>query len=537
MDTDTDLSDMLSYLLSAEDGSPDLTVAVRHQHGKDAHAKHQAGLQSMFKSLPKNEVGNLGLPAARYALHRLFEQRHRWFVRGLHPNSDKKGSASAHAVSKALRMLTAVDRKGLTLAGLAALAGTLEELINQEAASQLGSFIKASGESLAYAMSGESAISGETLAQIVKSYMIVYISGADFAKNTKNDIMEDDEFMNEHVRDWQETQDWVLSTMLEAVKTDGVCKTELNDCYFTFNEATHVLKAVVEKYGFFNDRQCHQVKGKLLAMQGHPSGRVTLADFYKAGLSGAWEFNEKIDYLRSLGALDESTKENPKVIVANYVSSWVNCLSSSKFYSVCCRDECEDFMKVIEKHAPGGTAEPDKIIRVVETEAVFTVDAPPNLSALRHRLVTVAERHRGKVPIHGRLFAQWMHHAFPSTCPYPHESGKINPLTPDEWITETGHTDVKASEDEVSQVMAQPKQSVAVSAAGATPDQEELPWTDVEELLVVRPTTPPRAGVSIADKIIIALEALMVAFLVCVLAWMVSDYRKQKRALHKGHHI
>jgi len=522
-DVATDMSDMLSYLLSSEgDGSPDLSLAVRDQHGKDSHAKNQAGLQSMFKSLPKNEKDNLELPAARYALHRLFEQRHRWFVRGLHPNEEKKGKASTDVVGKALQMLTAVDKKGLTLPGLAALAGTLEQLINKEAASQLDSFFKHNGHSV------EDPISGETVAQIVESYMIIYISGALFKKDQKEDIKSDDVFMNEHTKDWTETKLWVKSTMMDAAKTEGGCKNQLSDCQFPFDATVRILKAVVEKYGFYNDGQCHQVKGKLLEMQEHRSGRVTLAEFYKAGLSGAWDFNEKIDYLRSLGALDETTKDNPKVIVANYVSSWVNCLSPSKFYAVCCRNECEDYMQVFEKHVSGANADPDQIIRLVETESVFTRErAPPNLSALRHRLVSVAERHRGKVPIHGRLFAQWMHHAFPSTCPYPHESGTTNPQTPDEWITETGHSDVKASEEEVQKVMTQSKENVMVSVSGVSPDGPvqagELPWTDVEELLVVRATMAPESGPSFANKIIVAMEGLMVVWAMRINSFLCTE--------------
>merc|ERR1719478_272403 len=124
-----DMSDMMASLLSRhlsdELSNPvELNKAVRVQHAKDSHAQHQAGLQSMFKSLPKNEHGNLDLPAARYAIHRLFEHRHRWFVRGLHPKTKKGGSDAAgqpHAVGKALHMLTAVDQKGLSLPSLAAM--------------------------------------------------------------------------------------------------------------------------------------------------------------------------------------------------------------------------------------------------------------------------------------------------------------------------------------------------------------------------------------------------------------------------------
>merc|ERR1719343_1589471 len=40
-----------------------------------------------FAALPKNEFGRLGHAAARYATHRLFVQRHGWYVRGLEPGS------------------------------------------------------------------------------------------------------------------------------------------------------------------------------------------------------------------------------------------------------------------------------------------------------------------------------------------------------------------------------------------------------------------------------------------------------------------
>merc|ERR1712203_151284 len=48
-----------------------------------------------------------------------------------------------------------------------------------------------------------------------------------------------------------------------------------------------------------------------------------------------------------------------------------------------------------------------------------------------------ATRHGGHVPIHGRLFAQWMHFAFPLECPYPQvieRNGALNPSPkPPRW--------------------------------------------------------------------------------------------------------
>merc|ERR1719343_1639826 len=34
-----------------------------------------------------------------------------------------------------------------------------------------------------------------------------------------------------------------------------------------------------------------------------------------------------------------------------------------------------------------------------------------------HGSVQIGKRHAGKVPPHGRLFAQWLHHAYPRECP------------------------------------------------------------------------------------------------------------------------
>ena len=42
------------------------------------------------------------------------------------------------------------------------------------------------------------------------------------------------------------------------------------------------------------------------------------------------------------------------------------------------------------------------------------------------RLDEIASLHAGPVPLHSRLFRQWMHHAYPRECPYPHEAGDLS---------------------------------------------------------------------------------------------------------------
>merc|ERR1719181_2376555 len=78
-------------------------------------------------------------------------------------------------------------------------------------------------------------------------------------------------------------------------------------------------------------------------------GRVRLAEFYQISKQvGNGMFSESQGYLRELGALDESDPANPRVLAANYINGPSNCLASSNYYSVCCRDECENLLSNLE---------------------------------------------------------------------------------------------------------------------------------------------------------------------------------------------
>merc|ERR1719388_615944 len=54
----------------------------------------------------------------------------------------------------------------------------------------------------------------------------------------------------------------------------------------------------------------------------------------------------------------------------------------------------------------------------------------------------------GLVPIHGRLFAQWLHFVFPHDCPYPHTGG-LSPKTQEQWRAQVGEEEESVSEEEV----------------------------------------------------------------------------------------
>merc|ERR1719171_41575 len=102
-------------------------------------------------------------------------------------------------------------------------------------------------------------------------------------------------------------------------------------------------------------------------------------------------------------------------------------------------NECEDILGRIEQELAAPAAPIQQLATLVSTIPSATVSAPRNLSAvLLGRLEEIAEAHGGQVPLHGRLFSQWLHHAFPRECPYPHEVGTTSPMTPEEWMAETG---------------------------------------------------------------------------------------------------
>lgn len=81
------------------------------------------------------------------------------------------------------------------------------------------------------------------------------------------------------------------------------------------------------------------------------------------------------------------------------------------------------------------TASVDELLSVVQnmsSPSSPTDDPPVLLGTLTEQLTKVAEAHGGRVPLHGRLFAQWMHYAFPRECPFPHKTGAFaqHTLTP-----------------------------------------------------------------------------------------------------------
>jgi len=257
----------------------------------------------------------------------------------------------------------------------------------------------------------------------------------------------------------------------------------LHRSYFTRSDVEAILEEVFDQYGRWQDRECQDLKQQLLVLEDksigvNGSGRVRLSDFYGSAVrDGNWQFSETSEYLEQNGALDNHGAQ--RVIIANYVNSPSNCLASSKFYSVCCINECEDLMDHLEHHFAEPTAAPADIVDFVASLPSSTVPGGrtmPNI--LVQRLMEIAARYDGRVPLHGRLFAQWMHHAYPRECPYPHISGTTLPQTVKEY----------KAQSKLAPTLTKDALKEAVKAA--KPETEDAGsdectmWSELEELYV-----------------------------------------------------
>jgi len=462
----------------------DLEGALGSTHRAAADSRLE-GLETLIKPLfvamPKDGKGRLGHATVRYVLHRLFMEKHGWFVKGLEPAGEAFNSSSPTDILK--------DRVGEHVQGffedrlgahgfgiheIAVLAATLENLVHEEAVDRLSGAYTGAGLIL------EGKASDLEMDTAIDTYMAIYIMGKNHSLMTPAEIQFTLSSIHLSYPTWPETQKFVRGVRQEVLgKREG-------NAAFSFDETTEVVEKIGDRYGRWQDSECKDLKNSLIKMEDQGTGRVLLKDFYASALAGQWQFGESASYLRQLGALDESNPEHPSVIISNYVNSPSNCLSSSRFYAVCCLDECEPLLSKVEHEIAAPDSSPERIAEVIMAISSATVEAPRSLpSSLRGRLDEIAKHHGGTVPLHGRLFGQWMHHAYPRECPYPHVSGTTRPLSADEWMIQTG-TDAAADEDEMLQHVEKPSRVT---------DAEELPWTIEEELFVIRPQLTERAAV------------------------------------------
>lgn len=439
----------------------------------------QAHLRPTFKSLRKNSNGNLDHSAVSYILHRYFVQQHGWIIRGF--QSDSAGDAwnmesAAQLLSGRVPGLVQeifekrVGEAGSNLHDVAVLAALLEHLIHEDLHTKLQAVYHMKN------LSTNAVLNADRATAVIQLHMMLFIQGyTDLSVFDADQLDLFTEHFSKLYPAWDETRELLAKAEHEVAA--GATSFEFKEVAAVLEEAGH------RYYKEVHHKQCQHTKSLLLEMEENGTGRVRLVDFYKAALyENKYQFTETIDYLRQIGALDESDAGVPRVIIPNYVSGQSNCVARTSYYAICCPDDCESHFDHLEQVLGQPEAPPAEILASLQGDARLS-------SLLLRRLDSIAAHHNGLVPLHGRLFAQWMHFAHPHSCIYPHVSGSVYTKTMEEWEEDTGLRS-GSTIDELLNWTKQLDEQGAYTEANRKSDVQTCDMWSMEEELVVKQASP-----------------------------------------------
>eukprot|EP00928_Gymnodinium_smaydae_P041036 TRINITY_DN27789_c0_g1_i1.p1 TRINITY_DN27789_c0_g1~~TRINITY_DN27789_c0_g1_i1.p1 ORF type:complete len:547 (+),score=97.18 TRINITY_DN27789_c0_g1_i1:82-1722(+) len=417
----------------------------------------EAALMPLYRISPKDAHGNLNVKAARYVLHRLFAQRHGWFVNGIGLH---EGFSGTSRVGEAL-----FSGSSYSIKQLAHFAAVVETLAHSENVERLQQAFEAFGHSRRDPYDADKA------QVVLNGYMAQFLT----IVNNGLSFQERVELCESVMVEWTDTKLFVHEILQKVIEEEDMSSQKVS----MWDVCLKVVDEVGERYGRWQDTGCNRLKSKLSEMETPGTGRVPLTKFWSGRAEGQfqWPFIETIQYLEQLGAIDDNELPQQSVLIANYVQSATNCMAGSKYYDVCCLNECERILEQIEIQIDAPTASPRRLLDLVSKLPSSTVQAPRVLPAsLTQRLELIAEQNDGNVILHGRLFAQFLHHAFPRECPYPYLSGSKR--VESEWKKRMSNG-TTLNRDEAAAFI---EWANSVSPASDVPS--ELPWTDEEDLFM-----------------------------------------------------
>lgn len=433
-------------------------------------------LRPMYKAMPKNVEGRLEASGVKYLLRRIFMKRQGWSVNGLEATGEDWDPSKATQILEE-RMPEMVQEifkrhldgeKGSGLHEVAVLAAMMEQVIFED---MLG------GLQRAYAAKQfplDAVLTREQAEDVIALHMAGFIRARDVSQWNPQQIERFEQLIYMLYPNWPVTRELM-------VQVQDMVAPSLVD--FTFDDVANVASEIGTRFAHWQNHDCQNTKELLLEMEDRASGRVRLVDFYDAALhKGRYQFTETINYLRQIGTLDESDELNPKVIIPNYVTGTSNCVARTSYYSICCIDECEGLFGDLEQRLGKDEATPSEVASAIAARP----DSAPISGLQQRRLEEIAMHHGGTVPLHGRLFAQWMHLAHPRECVYPHRSGTMYYKAMEEWELETGERSGSTME-EIEQYSSRLNE-LSTSRGDVAHDEDHLSgmWTMEEELVCTR---------------------------------------------------
>lgn len=394
----------------------------------------QAAILPMWQSLPRSSLGRVDWKTLRYVAHRYFMQQSSVVVRGFEPSLLVNGSITGAAEILSKQVPAHVDlllgqghsSSGFSLEDSAMFIGALEQLIF-DSEIQLLEHAYYDQTSLTHLSSSQ-----DELQKILEVYVARWLINED--EETLTEVMNDRSLMSEVIPNWNALKEFIegrIRTLAFARAQSpqvGHGQSLFHGSY-SFSDAHQIAGSLTRTFQSFWQSECENMKQQLVSKDPDATGRVPIGDFYGDGSDEQWHFGEASGYLADLGALDMTDKtRGVQVLIPNYLQAASNCIMSGSHYLVCCQNECEGILGEIEANISAPLATPEEILAVVNPLRLEESGGPQprkRRAALAARLERLAEASEGRVPLHSRLFAQWLHYAFPRECPFPHKAGEF----------------------------------------------------------------------------------------------------------------
>jgi len=303
----------------------------------------------------KNDLGRLPPKGVRYLAHNYFAREHGWVIKGLEPLGHQNANVSAvHDLSVLQEKAPALVESllearradhGLSLSDMVAMVAALERLILDESLTILEASYRLS------LFTPEEPLTEHDLHSVLQSYLLLFKQGekADLLNGTKH-RQRKNLIANRGGQAWKQMVDFES----DAVKNYEFANTHKSNPFeeasYSFEDASSIVEGMAHSYGKWQNQECHEMKDALISMDPDGTGRVPLPRFYSQSQTDVYHFSEGKDYLKQVGAYDESAAGGPRVRIANYMLGPSNCIASSTYYSICCISECEGLLNQLEAH-------------------------------------------------------------------------------------------------------------------------------------------------------------------------------------------
>jgi len=464
-------------------------------HIADEHLqKIEAALAPMYQTLPKNSNGRLDRRSLRHLAHRYFNQKSSLVVRGFEPSRPVSESSwgSAEILSQRVpgyveSVLESrhVQERGFDIKDAAFMIVTIEQLIFDAESSLLEQVYKRHSKPLQLPL-GEAG-----LKVVLEDYLVHWLMGDD--QEGINILLANRSLLWESFPHWEMLVSFaegeVKALQYERQNTPALASHSHGHAggnalkpQYSFDDAHAVVGDFTKSFASFWESECMEMKESLVSMDPHGTGRVPLSKFYGTGLDSEWRFGESESYLRELGALDETSSWGKQVIIPNYIQAASNCIVTTSHYMVCCANDCLPILSDIEEAIGAPSAEVSQLLSFVRNMTSFEDEAVTVDATLTAQLESIANSHGGEVPIHSRLFMQWLHYVFPRECAFPHKTGTVASVAPLEYngnyIATTA--EMKAHSEQANAV----DNTTDLNATAAKEELEWMSqWSEDEELL------------------------------------------------------